>query len=136
MAEIRKRESVAGVAIKGDKLFVARRRPGGALGSKWEFPGGKVRSGESHSDTLKREYLEELSVPVEVGEKIGEAQFVHGSTRFFLSALRIIPQSEDFSLKEHSEYRWVTFADLERLDFADSDRQIFPAIKKLFNAAR
>jgi 8-oxo-dGTP diphosphatase len=130
MAELQKRESVAGVAIKGDKLFIARRRPGGDLGGKWEFPGGKVRPGESHTDTLKREYLEELSVSVEAGEKIGEARFVHGNTRFFLSALLVTLQSEDFFLKEHSEYRWVTFPELEQLDFAGSDRQIFPAIRK------
>jgi 8-oxo-dGTP diphosphatase len=131
MTEIQKRESVAGVTIKGNKLFIARRRPGGDLGGKWEFPGGKVRPGESHADTLKREYLEELSVPVKVAERIGEARFMHGNTSFFLSALLVTLQSEDFSLKEHSEYRWVTFAELETLDFADSDRQIFPAIKKL-----
>jgi 8-oxo-dGTP diphosphatase len=130
MAEIQQRESVAGVALKGDKVFVARRRQGGDLGGKWEFPGGKVRPGESHADTLKREYLEELSVSVEVGKKIGEAKFVHGNTCFFLSALLVTLQSEGFSLKEHSEYRWVPFAELEELDFADSDRQIFPAIKK------
>jgi 8-oxo-dGTP diphosphatase len=132
VVELQKRESVAGIAIKGDKLFVARRR-GGALGGKWEFPGGKVRPGESHADTLKREYLEELSLPVEAGEKIGEAQFVHGNTRFLLSALRITLQSDNFSLKEHSEYRWVTLAELERLDVVDSDRQLFPAVRKLLS---
>jgi 8-oxo-dGTP diphosphatase len=136
MAEIQERESAAGVAIKGNRLFVARRRQGGDLGGKWEFPGGKVRPGESYADTLKREYLEELSVPVEVGEKIGETRFIHKQTCFFLSAMRITLQSEDFSLKEHSEYRWVTFAELEKLDFADSDRRIFPAIEKLLTAGR
>jgi 8-oxo-dGTP diphosphatase len=133
MSEIQERESVAGVAVKGNKLFVARRRQGGDLGGKWEFPGGKVRPGESYSDTLKREYLEELSVPVEVGEKIGEARFVHGNTRFFLNALRVVLRSDEISLKEHSEYRWVTVEELERLDFADSDRLVFPAVKKLFD---
>jgi 8-oxo-dGTP diphosphatase len=135
MSQIQERESVAGIAVKGNKLFVARRRQGGDLGGKWEFPGGKVRAGESHSDTLKREYIEELSVPIEVGEKIGEAQFLHGNTRFFLSALRVVLQSDEISLKEHSEYRWVTIEELERLDFADSDRRIFPALEKLFNSA-
>ncbi|MDR0403991.1 MAG: NUDIX domain-containing protein, partial [Treponema sp.] len=129
MAELRERESVAGVAVKGNRLFVARRRPGGGLGGKWEFPGGKVRPGESRAGALRREYLEELSVPVEVGEQIGEARFTHGRTRFFLSALRVTLRGEDFSFKEHSEYRWVTLAELETLDFADSDRLIFPAIK-------
>ncbi|MDR2144501.1 MAG: NUDIX domain-containing protein [Treponema sp.] len=131
MDKILERESVAGIAIRDDKVFVARRRPGGALGGKWEFPGGKARSGESHADTLRREYLEELSVPVEVGEKIAEARFVHGNTRFCLNALRITPQSDDFSLNEHSEYRWVTVEELEKLDFAGSDRLIFPEVKKL-----
>ncbi|MDR1506909.1 MAG: NUDIX domain-containing protein [Treponema sp.] len=133
------RESVAGIAVRegprpgsGDtepfRIFTARRLPGGDLGGKWEFPGGKVRSGESYEDTVKREYLEELSVPVEAGPRIGFAKFNHGKTRFTLIALRVTLLSEDVSLNEHSEYRWVTPGELKNLDIADSDRLLFPAI--------
>jgi 8-oxo-dGTP diphosphatase len=65
--------SVAGIARQGAALFIARRKPGGSLGGKWEFPGGKVEEGESAEQALVREYAEELSLPIRVGEEIGSA---------------------------------------------------------------
>jgi 8-oxo-dGTP diphosphatase len=134
MAEIvitRERESVAGIAVKDGKVFVARRKEGGAQGGKWEFPGGKVRPGESAAEALKREFLEELAVSVSAGDQIGEAVFTHKDTRFCLTAWLVIPESENFTLNEHTECRWVGAEELDALDFAASDCQLFPAVRKV-----
>jgi 8-oxo-dGTP diphosphatase len=124
------RESVAGIAIQGGRVFVARRKEGGALGGKWEFPGGKVRPGESAGETLKREYLEELAVPVSVGARIGEAEFTHKTTHFTLTAWLVTLESDRYVLHEHTQWRWVTAEELDALDFAASDRLLFPEVRK------
>ncbi|MDR2110325.1 MAG: NUDIX domain-containing protein, partial [Spirochaetaceae bacterium] len=50
------RRSVAGIAVEGGRFFIAQRIPGGDLGGKWEFPGGKVEEGETDAEALIREY--------------------------------------------------------------------------------
>jgi 8-oxo-dGTP diphosphatase len=126
------RNSVAGIAAEGKKLFIARRLSGGDLGGKWEFPGGKVREGESDADALAREFKEELAVPVEAGAFIGEAEFDHGETHFTLRAYRIKLLSTDFTLLVHSCWRWASMEEIQALDFAGSDMLLFPAITRAF----
>ncbi|MDR2700919.1 MAG: (deoxy)nucleoside triphosphate pyrophosphohydrolase [Spirochaetaceae bacterium] len=134
---MKERISVAGVAVRTfpqeprrQKFFVARRLSGGSLGGKWEFPGGKVESGETDQEALIREFQEELAVPVEVGSFIGETEFIHGDTLFTLRFYRITLLSDDYTLTAHSEWRWVSMDEMIQLDFAESDRKLFPAIIK------
>ena len=47
--------------------LIAQRLPHAAMPLLWEFPGGKVESGESDVDALIREIREELDVDIDVG---------------------------------------------------------------------
>ncbi|MDR1306937.1 MAG: NUDIX domain-containing protein [Treponema sp.] len=125
------RTSVAGIAVREQKLFIARRLPGGAMGGRWEFPGGKVREGESETAALIREFEEEFAVPVEPLFAIGEASFVHRDTRFTLRAYGIKFLSAAYTLSVHSEIHWAFPVELEGLDFVDSDRLLFPVLQKM-----
>src|SRR5580658_8009677 len=46
------------------RVLIAKRPPGKAMAGLWEFPGGKVESGERPEDTLIRELAEELAIDV------------------------------------------------------------------------
>jgi 8-oxo-dGTP diphosphatase len=126
------RYSVAGIAAEEGKLFIARRIPGGAMGGKWEFPGGKVEGTESDEAALCREYREEFRIPVRVGSYLGSASFEHHGVKRILRAYRIYFEGRDFTLSEHTEWRWSGFDEIEKLDFADSDRALIPALKTYF----
>ena len=52
---------VAAIIRKGDKIF-ATQRGYGEWKDWWEFPGGKVETGEMPKDALKREIREEFFV--------------------------------------------------------------------------
>lgn len=56
---------VAAVILNGDKIFSAERAYG-FLKGKWEFPGGKVKEGETPEYALKREIQEELNTTISV----------------------------------------------------------------------
>ena len=43
--------------------------------NEWELPGGRIDPGESHAQTLSREFTEELAVRVEVSELIDSYVF-------------------------------------------------------------
>lgn len=121
--------SVAGIAMEGGKLFIARRIAGGDQGGKWEFPGGKIEEGESDQDAMIREYQEEFSVPVRVGPLLGSASFEHRGLRRTLNAYRIYFLKTDFKLAEHTEWRWAGIEEIEKLDFVPSDSRLLPALK-------
>jgi 8-oxo-dGTP diphosphatase len=123
--------SVAGIAAEGGKFFIARRIAGGDLGGKWEFPGGKVEAGESAAEALIREYDEEFSVPVRVGKLLGSASFEHRGTVRSLAAYEVSFLKTEFKLVEHTEWRWASPAEIEKLDFAPSDLKLLPALKKV-----
>ena len=46
------------------RVLIAQRPPGKAMAGLWEFPGGKVESGEGPEDALIRELHEELGIVV------------------------------------------------------------------------
>ena len=58
---------VAALVEQDGLVLVAQRRADQAHPLAWEFPGGKVESGESPSQALVREIAEELDCSIEVG---------------------------------------------------------------------
>jgi 8-oxo-dGTP diphosphatase len=121
--------SVAGIAVQGNRLFIARRVPGGDLGEKWEFPGGKAEEGESCEEALIREFREEFGVTVTVGPCVASSSFEHRGVIRKLRAYLIAFENSGFILHEHSVWKWADLAEIEKLDFAGSDRKLLPALK-------
>jgi len=83
-------KSIAGIAIRGNLVFVAKRQAGGAMGGKWEFPGGKSEPGESVDQTAQREFEEEFGLTVRVGRTIGESTFNNGRKQYELAAVLVL----------------------------------------------
>jgi len=125
--------SLAGIAVNDEGRFlIALRKPGGSVGGRWEFPGGKAENGESDGEALEREYLEEFGVKIEVGPLLANAEFSNGNRRFSLNAYRIYPASFDFALAEHTEWKWASIDEIaSSTNFVDSDLLLVPALGKL-----
>jgi 8-oxo-dGTP diphosphatase len=122
-------KSVAGIAFNGGRLFIARRGDGGAMGGRWEFPGGKVEQGENDAGALIREFQEELGIPVRVGEHLGSASFEHKGSLRLLNAYEVFFPGTEFTLAVHSEWKWASLDEIETLDFAGSDRALLPGLR-------
>jgi 8-oxo-dGTP diphosphatase len=122
--------SVAGIAVRDGKIFVARRVPGGSMSEKWEFPGGKVEEGETCEQALVREFLEEFGVEISVGGELGKTEFENKGERRRLKAFLVSFLSYDFTLSEHTEWRWADGGEIEAMNFTPSDLRLFDVIKR------
>lgn len=47
-----------------DKILICQRSASMKLALKWEFPGGKIETGESKEECLHREVKEELNIDI------------------------------------------------------------------------
>ena len=52
----------AAILLDGESILICQRHHSDAYGLQWEFPGGKVHSGESLEASLRRELGEELGI--------------------------------------------------------------------------
>lgn len=129
MSQRRIIEVVAAVIEHGDLILACRRRPDKAAGGKWEFPGGKLESGETHSEALVREIREELGVSIEVTAPLRTDDTVVGESTIRLICLhaRLLGEPPTQSL-DHDELRWVRRSDLPDLDWAAPD---LPSVAEL-----
>lgn len=109
--------------IERDGRFLIAQRPGRkSLGCKWEFPGGKVETGERDEAALHRELQEELSVSVEILESL--TPVFHRYQEFSLELVpfrcRLAGGAEPVA-HEHEALAWITVADIAAYDFPEAD---------------
>jgi 8-oxo-dGTP diphosphatase len=88
------RTVVAAVIERGDRrLLIGQRRREDSSPLKWEFPGGKVRDGETPEDALTREVREELGVTLAKCVEMGRVRHQYAAAteeleiRFFAAAI-------------------------------------------------
>lgn len=122
-------EVVAAVIINENKeVFCARRKDGGELAFKWEFPGGKIESGESSSEALIREIKEELSTEIEVNNLIMTVKHQYNTFHLTMHAYYVKVVKGDLILNEHTGFKWLKKDQLLELDWAEADIPIVKAV--------
>lgn len=103
------------VVRRASEVLIGRRPEGVPLAGYWEFPGGKVRAGESPREAAARECLEETGITVEVGEEYPAAthHYPHGRVelRFFACTPREPPA------EPRPPFRWAPVASLGEYRF-------------------
>lgn len=117
-------EVVAGLVIFQSSILVAKRKAGlGDSKNLWEFPGGKVESGESLEQALARELWEELRIVTTKTSSL----FVHDFKNSQLQQIRLhllatFAQDLNFQRLDHDEVLWIKMQDLEQVDLLDSNK--------------
>ena len=121
---------VAAIIIKDQKIF-ATQRGYGEFKNGWEFPGGKIESGESPEHALEREIREELDAKIRVGELFDTIEYdypnFHLSMKCFLCSLI----SDQLTLREHEAAKWLTNENLSSVEWLPADLTIIDKLKSL-----
>jgi len=122
----------AAVIRHGNQIFAAKRKAGGGSGLKWEFPGGKVETGETAQQALKREIQEELCITIEVGLPIGIFSTPQDKYLIQLDCYWCTTQELQVSLTSHVEAGWFRPLELQVLDWALPDVPVLDVVLRTF----
>ena len=115
---------VAGIAVSGKKLFIARRAPQKSLAGLWEFPGGKVESGESDEAALVREIKEEFNREILIGEFFHENNYSEGQKSIKLISYFMSFTAFPKESNSHDQIKWSDIADLNKYEFCPADQAV------------
>jgi len=88
---------------------------------KWEFPGGKVETGETFEECLIREIKEELGVTIVIQSSFGEYKYSYLTQSITLYPFICSIVSGKMALTEHKAFRWLNPEQLLQLDWAEAD---------------
>ncbi|HET8608787.1 MAG TPA: Nudix family hydrolase [Burkholderiales bacterium] len=98
---------VAAVIIDSDDRFLlAQRPPGKVYAGYWEFPGGKVESGETRQQALARELQEELGIGVRRAWPWITREYVYPHAAVRLHFFRVIEWSGQPQSRERQQFCW------------------------------
>jgi A/G-specific adenine glycosylase len=119
-----------GIVFNGDKVLITRRASEGLLGGLWEFPGGKINSGENASAACKREIKEETGLEIEVVEPLTTIKhaYTHFKIKMEVFICRFV--SGGVTLKGPVAYRWISLDELDQYPFPKANHKFFPLLRK------
>ena len=123
-------EVVAAIIIRDGKVFATQRGYGQWQGW-WEFPGGKIESGERPQEALVREIREELDAEIEVGDLLETVEWDYPSFHLTMHCFICSLISESMHLNEHEAAAWLTRETLRSVKWLPADEELMPLIENL-----
>ena len=123
---------VAAIIRNGGRVLICQRRKDDTFGMKWEFPGGKVKNGETPEAALVRELEEELGVRAQIGPEVARTRHKYTEQarpielRFFTAQL----ENTEVHNLAFEKIVWEEAARLPTYDFLSADRAIVERLVK------
>lgn len=127
-------EVVAAVIIYEKKILAFQR--GAAkfdyVSYKFEFPGGKVETGEDFRVALNRELYEELGLNAEVGDFVTTIDHDYPDFSIRMHCFIVAIDTFDETLQDHVAYAHVALFEADSLDWIEADRPVLKILKENF----
>ena len=116
--------------IKEKNKIFATARGYGELKGGWEFPGGKVESGETPQQALIREIIEELDTEIKVGELIDTVKYDYPTFHLSMDCFWAEVKAGHLELKEAEAAKWLTKNQLDSVTWLPADILLIDQIRK------
>jgi 8-oxo-dGTP diphosphatase len=118
---------VAAVIERADRrLLIGQRRRDDTSALKWEFPGGKVRNGETFEQALNRELREELGVTLSRSREIASVRHQYANFPEELEIHFFAAQFTEVEIFPNSfeQIAWALPKELAQYDFLAANREL------------
>lgn len=109
---------------KHGKILATQRSASMRMPLKWEFPGGKIDTGENPEECLKRELREELGIEVDVKRFLAKVTYSYPEFSVTLYPFICKVVGGEITLCEHVAMRWLAPEELETIDWSEADLKL------------
>ncbi len=122
-----------GLVRRQGKLLIQKRCADDVWANLWEFPGGRLKEGESPEQAVVREYLEETELQVAPTGKIATVQHTYMHYRVTLHGFfcDLLPDQGEPALHAAQEARWVEAEELANYAFPSGHRKLISYLQGL-----
>ena len=127
---------IKAVNENGETIIFATQRGYGDFKGGWEFPGGKIESGETPQEALKREIIEELDTEVSVGELMDTVEYDYPQFHLSMDCFWCQIVRGNLVLKEHEAARWLTKDELNNVEWLPADITLIEKTRNLLSMTR
>lgn len=116
-----KQIKVVAAIIQKENKILATKRGYGEFINMWEFPGGKIESGETKEQALVREIKEELNIEINVDKFAIDIEYQYPNFYLFMSCFMCSIKEGSIELLEHNDGKWITKEELNTLNWLPAD---------------
>ncbi len=127
-APSKKIEVSAGVIWRGGKIYIQQRLKDGLMADLWEFPGGKIESGESPEECLDREIREELGVEIQIQNKLMTIKHSYTQFRVTLHVYKCRLLKGKIKAVSCQQWKWVDPGSLSQFPFPAANKRIVDSL--------
>lgn len=126
-----KQIEVVAAIIHREKAYFATQRGYGEWEGMWEFPGGKIESGESPEAALKREIQEELGIDITIDRFLCTTEYDYPSFHLTMHCYLCDVEAGEIVLREHKSARWLTAETLDNVEWLPADKEVIEVLRKV-----